>query len=212
MKLYSSLINSAFQYVLKASNKYNIDESHALRHSMEVYHFANQIYESEIDRYPFLKEQKNIIMCSAILHDMCDKKYMNETVGIECMNEYMNKHLNVEEIDTINKIISTMSYSTVKKQGYPELNEYNLAYHIVRESDLLAAYDVERCVIYQMMHEGGTYIDSLIAANKLFQTRVFNYINDNLFITDFSKKKSKLLHENAIFKLQELDDIHKYLI
>ena len=29
-----------------------------------------------------------------------------------------------------------MSYSKVKKSGFPDMNEFQTAYHIVRESDL----------------------------------------------------------------------------
>jgi hypothetical protein len=175
---------------------------------MDVYHLANQIYDSEIYVNPFLKEHKNIIMCSAILHDMCDKKYMNEKEGIEKMNIYMKDYVSTEELDIMNKIITTMSYSTVKKNGYPQLNNYNLAYHIVREADLLAGYDVERCIIYQMMHEGYDYIRSISFAKNMFHTRMLKYIDDDLFITDYSREKAKLFHENAILKLIELDKIH----
>jgi len=203
-----SIINAAFQYVIKTCDKYQIDESHALRHSMDVYHFVNQIYESELYVNPFLKQQKNIIMCSAILHDMCDKKYVNVDDGIKNMNVYMKDYVCSEELQIMNKIISTMSYSTVKKVGYPQLQQYNLAYHIVREADLLAGYDVERCIIYQMMHEKYNYVESIKCAKDLFETRVLKYIEDGLFLTDFSKEKSKLLHKNAVTKLEELDKIY----
>lgn len=205
------IVNYAFNYVIHTCNKMNIDESHALRHSMDVFHFANKIYDSEIVENPFLQNQKNIIMCSAILHDMCDKKYMNETQGIDAMNTYMKDFVSYNEVDAMNKIISSMSYSTVKKHGYPELNEYNLAYHIVRESDLLAAYDVERCVIYQMMREKYDYVDSLKSAKELFHKRMFKYIDEQLFVTQYSKELSKQLHYDALKKLSELDKIYNDL-
>ena len=203
-----SIINYAFHYTIQTCNRLNIDESHGLRHSMDVYHFANKIYDSETYVNPFLKGQKNIIMCSAILHDMCDKKYININDGINDMNLFMKDYINDDELQIINKIISTMSYSTVKKNGYPEMQQYNLAYHIVRESDLLAAYDVERCIIYQMMHEGFDYISSLKSAKELFETRVLKYIDDGLFITSFSKATAQVLHEKAVIKLAELDKIY----
>jgi HD superfamily phosphodiesterase len=203
MKIFS-IINYAFNYVIQTSLKYNIDESHALRHSMDVYHFANKIYDNEIYISPFLKEQKNVIMCSAILHDMCDKKYMNEEDGIIKMNAHMKDHVSDEELNMMNKIITTMSYSTVKKNGYPQLNNYNLAYHIVREADLLAGYDVERCIIYQMMHENYDYVSSVAFAKELFEKRMLKYIDDGLFVNEFSKEMAKKLHEKAVLKLNEL--------
>lgn len=205
----TNIVNIAFHYVMQTSQKFNIDESHALRHSMDVFHFANNIYDSELYINPFLKQQKNIIMCSAILHDMCDKKYVDEKLGINEMNNFMKHYIQPDELNIINKIISSMSYSTVKKNGYPNLDNYNLAYHIVREADLLAGYDVERCIIYQMAQHCDSYVDSLHRANKLFQNRIFRYIEEELFLTDYSKNMSKILHNKALIKIDEINNIYK---
>ena len=43
-----SLINLAFNYVTNVSLKHNIDESHALKHSMDVFNYANNIFLSKI--------------------------------------------------------------------------------------------------------------------------------------------------------------------
>lgn len=206
-----SVINAAFNYVIHASKLFNIDESHALRHSMDVYQFANKIYTDEVIKYPYLEEQKDIIMCSAILHDMCDKKYVNQQHGIETMNQYLAPHIKETDLSVINQIISTMSYSTVKKQGYPQLHSYDKAYHIVREADLLAAYDVERCIIYQMMHENTAYVDSILDAQCLFDIRVFTYLKDNLFTLDYSKKQARILHKKSKLKMKELSELYDIL-
>jgi HD superfamily phosphodiesterase len=211
MKIYSTLINYAFKFVIETSKKYNIDDSHSLRHSIEVYQFANKIYNNEVIYNPFLKDQKNIIMCSAILHDMCDKKYVDEQIGIENMNEYFKDYFKTEELQVINSIITTMSYSTVKKNGYPEMEPYNLAYHIVREADLLAAYDIERCLIFQIIHENGNYTYSLECVKKLFNNRVLQYLPDNLFITEYSKKLALEFHNNALNKLKDIEIIKNEL-
>ena len=79
MKLLSSslsiinLINVAFKYVVDTSQLYKIDESHALKHSMEVYGYTKKIYESEINSNPFIEKQKEVIFIASIGHDMCDK-------------------------------------------------------------------------------------------------------------------------------------------
>jgi len=65
------------------------------------------------------------------------------------------------DLEIIGKIIGTMSYSKVKANGYPELGEYQLAYHIVREADLLAAYDIDRCIIYTMYRDNCEYNKAL---------------------------------------------------
>ena len=211
MRVTSTLVNYAFAYVIKMSKLYNIDESHALRHSMDVFNYANQIYDSELPTNPLLHNQKDIIMSSAILHDMCDKKYIDEKNGLLIMNNHFRDHITGDHLNTMNAIISSMSYSKVKQTGFPQLGEYELAYHIVRESDLLAAYDVERCIIYQMMHENYTYKDSITAGINLFNKRVFRYISDNLFVTDFSKNESKILHETAEQKIKYYEQLYNSL-
>ena len=206
---FAKLINYSFQYVINTSEIYNIDESHSLKHSMDVFHYANEIYHSELAKSEvFLEEDKNIIFASAILHDMCDKKYMDEKESIERLKIYMKDKLKEEELDTVCKIISTMSYSTVKKNGYPDLGAHNLAYHIVREADLLAAYDIERCIIYKMKKSNYTYFEAMVEMKGLFENRILQYIPDKLFLTEYSQKKALELHNHCIHKLEELDKMY----
>ena len=202
------LINSAFNYVIDTSKIYSIDESHALKHSMEVFHLANKIYESEIPKNPYLEEQKDIIYASSILHDMCDKKYMEEKIGLLQINDFMKDYMTDTKLDILTKIISTMSYSKVKVNGFPALDNYQLAYHIVREADLLTAYDVDRCIIYSMMVEKLNYINSITRTINVFENRVLKYRDDKLFVTNYSNKLSLVLHEKA---LQDLNNIKKIL-
>ena len=191
------IIVKAFDLVLILCKKFNIDESHSLKHSMEVYNFALKIYEKEVITNSFLKQQKDIIILSAILHDTIDKKYVSEDLGIKEIREYMKSYISLEKLDIIFKIITTMSYSKVKKNGFPSLNEYQLAYHIVREADLLAAYDIDRCIMYSMYTKNINYLLSLNMAVILFENRVLQHIKDELFITKFSKKLSLQLHKKA---------------
>ena len=178
-----NLINHGFKYVIDTSNHYKIDESHALKHSMEVYGFAKRIYQSEIKNNPQLEQQREIIYMSAIGHDMCDKKYMDEKEGIDRYKNYLTSYMSSADLEIMEKIIGTMSYSKVKANGYPNLGEYQLAYHIVREADLLAAYDIDRCIIFGMLVEKLNYDDAFIRAKLLFKDRVLNQIKDGLFIT-----------------------------
>ena len=90
-----------------------------------------------------------------------------------------------------------MSYSTVKKNGFPNLGPHQLAYHIVREADLLAAYDLERCIIYKMMKQQQPYSDAVRLSLDLFNERVLLYLQDDLFITTYSKLKAMELHAQA---------------
>jgi HD superfamily phosphodiesterase len=202
-----TLINQAFRFVVQTSQEYSIDESHSLKHSMEVFNYANSIYESELLLNPNLETDRKIIYLSAIVHDMCDKKYMDEEYGIENMNKFMKDYISSEELIVVSDIIKTMSYSKVKINGYPDFKEHQSAYHIVREADLLAGYDLDRCIIYKMMRDKFSYTDAMLEAKSLFESRVLNYRNDNLFVTNYSKNKSMLLHKKALKDVEKMSTL-----
>ena len=201
----TSIINRSFGCVMRMSSVYNIDESHALKHSMNVYHNAYEIYKSELPTNKLIEKQQNIIFSSAILHDMCDKKYIDQDSGLRVIYSYMHTYLTDEEFDIISKIITTMSYSTVKKNGYSDLGEYQLAYHIVREADLLAAYDIDRCIMYGMNMDKIPYSEALNRAVSLFERRILTYRSDDLFVTQYSKDKSVKLHNDAVDNMKLLN-------
>jgi len=196
-----SLFLKLFHYVNLISMKRGIDESHGIMHSMNTLHFAHQIYESEKYTFPILQEQTNIIYISAVLHDMCDKKYMNETEGIEDMELFLENKIPLTDISMIKKIVSTMSYSTVKKNGYPDLKEYQHAYHIVREADLLTAYDFDRSMIYHMRKQNCDIEEAYHNAHNIFIQRILKHNQDKLFITEYSKSKSIELHNIALQRM-----------
>lgn len=202
----TSLINRGFRYVMNASVIYKIDESHALKHSMEVFRYAKNIYESEVVKHPYLKLQEPIIYAAAIGHDMCDRKYIDVNKGVEKYTRYMSSVLKPIELNMVEKIMTTMSYSKVKLCGYPNLGEYQLAYNIVREADLLAAYDIDRSIIYSMYIDGYNYTRSLEEALKLFDSRILKMRNDKLFITNYSNKESAKLHTKAENDIKLLKD------
>jgi hypothetical protein len=139
---------------------------------------------------------------------MCDKKYMDEKEGIIKYQRYLSNLMSPSELEVMGKIISTMSYSKVKVNGYPDLGDYQLAYHIVREADLLAAYDLDRCIIYKMYNDKSDYNKALEDAFNLFDTRVLKMRKDKLFITNFSKKESLKLHRKA---MKDLNNLNSFL-
>ena len=204
-----SLLTKLFNFVLLTSAKYNIDESHGLSHSMDVLHNAHKIYENEVPLNPYLLQQENIILTSAALHDMCDKKYMNEYEGIKLIEDFLKDKLDNEEIEITKKIITTMSYSTVKKNGFPSLGVYQHAYHIVREADLLSAYDFDRCMIYNMNKTNSTIEDTFYDSYNLFQNRVLKHNKDGLLLTDYSIRKSHILENKAMTRIDQWRKILK---
>jgi hypothetical protein len=211
------LLSKLFQFVFYITGKYSIDESHGLSHSMNALYYADKILGSELETSPHLKNHERIIYVSAVIHDMCDKKYMNETEGILEVEQFLRKKddglsLKNFEVETVKKIISTMSYSTVKKHGYPNLGEYQKAYHIVREADLLTAYDFDRSILYHMNVNKASLHDSFLNAEEIFKKRVLMHNYDKLFITPYSNFESRRLHINAIRRMEYWKNILKKTI
>ena len=201
------LLNKIFQFVMYMTSKYNMDESHGIMHSMNVLNYAHDIYESELQKYPFLVDQQKIIYVSAALHDMCDRKYIDEDLGIKQIQDFLEDRMDQKEIDITKKIITTMSYSKVKKHGFPELGEYQPAYHIVREADLLSAYDFDRCMTYKMKQSNEDFENSFHDAKSLFEKRMFQHNNDGLFISDYSKRESFILEQIAHHRISNWNKI-----
>lgn len=201
-------LNQLFTFVLSMSKKHRIDPSHSEGHSMDVLHFADSIYRSQMDLFPSLNEQTNVIYSAAVLHDMCDKKYMTQDEGIQEIEHFLQDKLSSKEVYYTKRIIETMSYSTVKKYGYPDLGEYQMAYHVVREADLLSAYDFNRCMIYHM-NRGNELSDAYYDALQLFKNRVFNYNTDKLLISKYAQQKSVPLTMNALKQISSWQKILK---
>jgi len=196
------LFNDLFQFILETSIKYKIDETHNISHSMNVLHFAHAIYETELQTNLSIIAHKKIIYIAATLHDMCDKKYMDEAEGLAEINAFLNYTITHAESAAIASIITTMSYSKVKKDGFPDLGIYQRAYHVVREADLLTAYDFDRCMIYHMKVNHGNFKDSFYKAEELFENRVFRHGDDNLFRTDYALTHYPSLHNQAIDRIK----------
>ena len=113
----------------------------------------------------------------------------------------------MKDIGTCNNIIKNMSYSTVKLNGFPSMDEYQHAYHIVREADLLAAYDFDRCMIYGMMKKDTNLDDSFRDATELFNNRVFKHMDDGLLTTKYSQQQHIVLSNIARLRIDSWKDI-----
>jgi hypothetical protein len=164
---------------------------------MDVLHFAHENYNNQVYFNPTLNNQLNVIYTASILHDMCDKKYMKQDDGLKDIDRFLKDKLKPEELFYTKKIMETMSYSTVKNNGFPELGDYQTAYHIVREADLLSSYNFDRSIIYHM-NRGNNFNTSYYNALELFEKRVFNYNHDKMFISQYAKDKSASLTIKSI--------------
>ena len=210
MKLFSHLFN----YVLLTISKYNIDESHGLSHAMNSLTYANEIFEREVIEKPYIQQHEKIIYVSSILHDMCDKKYMDQKEGIKDISKFIssfdNNSLTMDEVKVVETIIGTMSYSYVKNNGFPDHGKYQTAYNIVREADLLCAYDFDRCMMYNLFTEKDSNLENAFSeASRLFNIRMFKHYDDGLFTTNYALNNYKHLEIGAKNRINHWQKILK---
>ncbi len=179
---------------------------------MDILRITKNIFDEEVIKYDYLQNKEHIVYTSALLHDMCDDKYMKPDEGINNIRTFLvdSKYLE-NDIDIILRIMNTMSYSKVKKNGFPFTEEDNeifkKMYHIVREADLLCAYEVERCIIYDQFARNNAFTTSYKKAYDLFQIRMFRHYDDNLFTTSYALREGRKMHIDAINRLEEIRKI-----
>ena len=204
--------NIIYNFLINRCIRLNIDESHAIKHSMDVLKYSQKILNDE-KKQPnnqHLNYNEKVIYTSAILHDMCDKKYMDPSQGLNEIRDFLKNTEYIEnDITNIIQIMNTMSYSTVKKNGFPNLGIYQKEYHIVREADLLSGYDVERCIVYGILKKNLNYKQSFEETKELYEVRMGKFIEDNLFTTKFGLEEAKKLDTENRKRLNELDELLK---
>ena len=203
-------LSKLFNIVLMTISKYKIDESHGIIHAMNVLHNCDHLIDSVIQKQPEIEEHRKIIYSAAILHDMCDKKYMNEDEGMKEIKSYIYDSISNTELDVMENIVSMMSYSKVKKKGFPELGQYQTAYHVVREGDLLAVYDFDRCMIYHKTQNNADVHSAFQDAYSLFQTRIFKHQEDGLLLFPYSNEQHTILSGQAHIRIQHWRKILSY--
>lgn len=201
--------NNIINFILCQSNKFNIDESHSLHHALNTLDFAKQIYNAELDNYPHIQKQQSVIYTSALLHDMCDYKYTGDNIKeLDHINQFLVE--NEYESDTasaICSIIDSMSYSKVMKYGFPNMKEYQTAYHIVREADLLCGYEFNRAILFGIHQHGLSYKDAFYESKNVYEKRVNNIINMHMFVTTFGQSLANRLYADELEKIKNLEEL-----
>ena len=190
-------------FIQQTCIKHNIDDSHGLEHSLQTLEWSVKLTK-DIKHSP---KESTIIQLACLLHDMCDKKYMDEYEGIKNIIIFLNYELKIPDdvLEAVVFIINTMSYSKVIKYGYPDFKmdtRLEFCYHIVRNSDLLGSYDPERCIGYQIRC-GGSRRDGIMKMLELFDNRILTLITDGYINLESSIKYANELHRKALVELDK---------
>lgn len=176
-------MDTLYAFIEQCCKEQRIDESHDLKHAISALRWAHIL----MDSFPDLTQNERQVISYAIaLHDMCDSKYTDTTIAAVKIKEWLlMQTVSEEHCDAVLAIIQTMSYSKLKKQMvdgqpvYPDHGKWQRAYHIVRHADLLDAYVVARCFLYNK-HIYPDLDDDVTwsAVDLLFENRVFKYVSD----------------------------------
>lgn len=189
-------MNALFDFVAKQCLVHNIDESHGLIHTKRCITWVNRLLDDT-----FSEEETNMAIYAVALHDMVDKKYTNGTTT-HIQDWLTQQGWSEEHITILLQMISTMSYSYVTTHGLPDYGSWNRVYHVIRHADLLDAYQVSRCALYnRRIHPDWTEDQCWEAVSSLFEKRVFRYVSDGWITLQKALVFVPLLEEKARFDL-----------
>ena len=171
-------MNALFKFIEDQCLKYNIDESHGLKHAQGTFIRAKLLLGTlaKVD-----EAERRVALYAAALHDTCDSKYCPVMEASSEIKEFLlTQGWIQEEADAVVKIVNTMSYSKLKAASidghalYPDHGIWQRAYHVARNADLLEAYIVARCVLYTVhVHPTKSADEHGEKAAHLFKDRVF---------------------------------------
>ncbi len=203
-----------YSFIAESCKKYDIDESHGLKHSIDTVEWARQLIAAETT-YMYPAEERMILYCAA-LHDMCDPKYRNTDEACEEIRTWLitREKWFSENANALVNIITTMSYSKLKLKAqqnngtpiYPEHGPWQRAYHIARHADLLEGYKVRRCMLYtqhRLPEENPLAYWPIV--RELFENRVLNYVRDGWIFLPKAIELAAPLHQKAIADLANED-------
>jgi HD superfamily phosphodiesterase len=169
----NDIFSNAYAFCASVCRMQKIDASHDEKHMERVAKMTERL--NELCGKPVSQEEKDVMILAAFTHDLCDHKYTDVSAGLEVIDRWLERQpISEEQRRAVCRIISTMSYSKVKAYGYPtDLGRWELAYHHTRIADLIDAYDIERCYLYQS-HKYPTMeeTDKWRAVIDLFEHRV----------------------------------------
>jgi hypothetical protein len=196
------MLSQVIEFIRTTCILFNIDDSHGLGHAIKTLLWSLRI--SKDMKLTFYESK--VIQLSCLLHDMCDKKYMDEQFGVGRIRIFLSETLREDPgiVERVIFIITTMSYSKVIKQGYPNFTgdpSIEMCYHIVRNSDLLESYDPERCIGYHVRC-GGNRKDGIIRMFEIFENRIMQLIGNGYINLEPAKEYAFELHKKALLDLE----------
>lgn len=198
-------------WVEEMSLKHGRDESHNAVHSREVLFWSTELIRLLPRRLE--RDKKDVIFQTSLLHDFLDSKYTLHT--LEVQDHLLSLGYSVPLIEVMMNIMNTMSYSKVFIQSTSSVHfpswlvksPYQHAFHITREADLLASYNIARIIYFQIdKNPSSTPQQIRDFACALFEKRMRFLVQHNLFYFPSSKELARAVCTVAEFKLRLLQN------
>jgi len=200
-----------FEFVNRMCEDYRIDESHGLKHAKGAAARAQQILKTLEHVSP---AEQRMTVYAAALHDTCDHKYTNvEEASAKVQEWLISIGWSMVDAEALIGIITTMSYSQLKKKNmpgldpiYPDHGQWTRAYHVARSADILESYIVARCILYDRhISPSKSEDEHWQRAEELFKERVFRYRVDRWLYIPEAVRQSIELEEEARRCFRERD-------
>lgn len=139
-----TVIPAVFRFACNALKDY--DGSHDIHHAINVAKNVTCIHKQDGDL-------QKLAIIAALLHDTCDKKYVDKEKALSDIKGFLTNHLPSDDVDDILSAIQHISFSSLRINGPPQLNSRSMQiWRIVSEADMLEAIGVTgfiRTLMYQ---------------------------------------------------------------
>jgi hypothetical protein len=196
-------MEALFRFVEEMCAHYNIDDSHGILHAKGTAARAQAILQTLPNVSP---SEQQMAIYAAALHDTCDHKYTDVEEAANKIDNWLQEvGWSPEHSAALIGIITTMSYSQLKKQQepgmplvFPDHGVWQRAYHVARSADILESYIVARCVFYDRhIYPEDTEVQHWERASQLFNDRVFRYRIDGWLTIPAAVDMSFVLEKEA---------------
>ena len=213
---------SSYRLARSIGHHYGIDDSHNHVHSKEVLFWAGQILQAHPETLHSM-DRVAIGHC-ALLHDILDRKYIGPD-SYDKVHEIVLHHLtHASGTETASHMMNVMLSMSYSKTVFPDpvngtvhvrfpswiddKKTWSTIYHIVREADLLSAYNIARMVEYRRA-KFPTMTESEMRDDirQMFASRMSTMIERGLFVHPASARLASALCTVANLKMSMLDDI-----
>jgi HD superfamily phosphodiesterase len=198
-----------FNFIESQCTKYNIDESHGVKHAKGTMLKADDILHT---MRGVTADERRMALYAAALHDICDSKYTDVEKASKEIWAFLLDTLgwSTADADSLIAIVTTMSYSKLKALSehhpiiYPDHGKWRRAYHVARNADLLEGFIVARAYTYnRRIHPESTEEQHWKQTESIFDKRIFKYLNEGWIILPGAVAMVYDLEQEALRCLRE---------